>query len=222
MACLKTPHPKPQVSNPLERSLTASSGDAWCVLKNSLGLKAPIGIVDVVKGPYLSPISLKTGHRAVSPAKKKRVPSSPRTHHEAHRDLIASSGVLADQCLHGVHAILTPGMPLGCSSHLPGRVCEFRVYPSLVSSACTFQNVAFAHPFPPYLTHSQVILYIIAVDNLCQGGVIHQSISTTFVMPSSLNHFLRPSPTNHLGPLPSLRTEPCRLTICKRGLQLNT
>jgi hypothetical protein len=172
-------------------------------LKNSLGLKAPIGIVDVVNGPYLSPISLKTGHRAVSPAKKKRVPSSQRTHHEAHRDFMASSGVLADQCLHGVHAILTPGMPLGCSSHLSGRVCLFRVCASLGSSARGFQDVACALYTPP--GHP---VYTIAIDSPCQGGEIHQSISTTFVMPSSLNHFLRPRPTNHLGPLPSLRTEP--------------
>lgn len=101
---------------------TASSGDAWCVLKNSLGLNAPIGIVDVVNGPYLSPICLKTGHMAVSPAKKKRVPSSESKHQEHHSDFIASRGVLADQCLHGVHTTLTPGMPLGCSSHLSSSV----------------------------------------------------------------------------------------------------
>ena len=68
------------------------------------------GIAATVGEPSRRRISLKAGHSAVSPAKKKEL-SSPCTCQLHHRVFIRSKGVLADQCWHGVAVTVTLGNP---------------------------------------------------------------------------------------------------------------
>lgn len=67
---------------------------------------AHTGIAATVGEPSRWRISLKAGHRAVSPAKKNE-PSGPCTCQLHHSVFIRSNGVLADQCWHGVAVTVT-------------------------------------------------------------------------------------------------------------------